>query len=107
MTDRTALLVALLVVLVVLPGVLFLAWRLRGLAAMRKDAERRAVAAFEEMNRLTRELRERSADEPADAGIRPGERLLRRYPGTARNAVAGRPPLPPRSAAEHDESPSS
>ena len=39
--------------------VMFISWRLRRLAALKADAEQRAVAAFEEMNRLTKQLRER------------------------------------------------
>jgi len=64
---------------------LFIAWRLARLSAQRTAAEQRASTAFEEMNRLTRELRERTKDEspPDDAALPPGERLKRMYPGRA------------------------
>ncbi len=64
---------------------LFIAWRLSKLSARRAEAERRATAAFEEMNRLTRELRERKKVDGAggDGALSPGERLQRMYPGRA------------------------
>ena len=72
-------------VVVLLSCGLFVAWRLSKLAARRADAERRASMAFEEMNRLTRELRDRSTVGVAseDAQLPPGERLIRMYPGRA------------------------
>jgi hypothetical protein len=65
---------------------LVIAYRLRTLAAQRADAEQRALAAFREMNRLTRELRDRHANDPAvNPSLRPGERLRLMYPGPERS----------------------
>lgn len=56
MANPTLLFAALLS-LVVLLCVTVVAWRLRHHAAVRADAERRAAVAYEEIGRLTRELR--------------------------------------------------
>lgn len=72
---------------VVLGGVVLIcavsiAYRLQKLSAQRVDAERRASAALEEMNRATKELRARHGnDPPDDPSLTPGERLQRMYPG--------------------------
>ena len=62
--------------------VISIAYRLQKLAAQRVDAEKRASVAFEEMNRLTKELRDRRGGDPVvDESLPPGERLRRMYPG--------------------------
>jgi hypothetical protein len=67
---------------VVLICAVIIAYRLQKLSAQRIDAERRAAAALEEMNRATKELRARHGnDPPADPSLTPGERLQRMYPG--------------------------
>lgn len=67
---------------VVLICAVIIAYRLQKLTAQRIDAERRASAALEEMNRATKELRARHGnDPPADPSLTPGERLRRMYPG--------------------------
>lgn len=68
--------------------VISIAYRLQKLAAQRVDAEKRASVAFEEMNRLTKELRDRRGDDPVeDASLPPGERLRRMYPGAQRTGA--------------------
>lgn len=65
--------------------VISIAYRLQKLSAQRVDAEKRASAAFEEMNRLTKELRDRRGGDPVDdPSLSPGERLRRMYPGPQR-----------------------
>jgi hypothetical protein len=65
--------------------VISIAYRLQKLAAQRVDAGKRASVAFEEMNRLTKELRDRRGDDPVvDESLPPGERLRRMYPGAQR-----------------------
>ena len=65
--------------------VISIAYRLQKLAAQRVDAEKRASVAFEEMNRLTKELRDRRGGDPVvDESLPPGERLRRMYPGAQR-----------------------
>jgi len=82
--SHTGMYVGLFAALAVICG-LIIAHRLQTFAARRADAEQRALVAFEEMNRLTRELRERRASDPAaDPSLRPGERLRRMYPGPGR-----------------------
>lgn len=83
MKPTTLLVLGLLWIVVILGGV-FIIWRLRRLAAERADAAQRATAAFEELARLGAELRRRHADEhdAAEGALSPGERLLRRYPGS-------------------------
>jgi hypothetical protein len=62
--------------------VISIAYRLQKLAAQRVDAVKRAAMAFEEMNRLTKELRDRRGGDPVvDESLPPGERLRRMYPG--------------------------
>lgn len=58
---------------------------MRKYSTRRAESERRAAEAFAEMQRLTKELRERGA-EPVDGTLTPGERLKQMYPG-----VRGRP----------------
>lgn len=71
--------------LVVIICVISIAYRLQKLAAQRVDAEKRASVAFEEMNRATKELRTRKANDPVDdPTLTPGERLRRMYPGVQR-----------------------
>jgi type VI protein secretion system component VasK len=83
--QTTLLFIGLLWVIAALCAA-FIVWRLRRLAAERADASQRAAAAFEELARLGAELRQRHADEQgeAEAALSPGERLQRRYPGSAR-----------------------
>jgi type VI protein secretion system component VasK len=70
--------------LVLLACAVVIAWRLRRLSAQRADAELRAAAAFEEIHRLTKELRQRSGEEDAPHPDLPlGVRLQRQYPGPA------------------------
>ena len=89
MRPHAALLVGLLV-LVALCCVIYLAARLRHLAAQRADAASRATVALAEMTQLTRELRERQHNEPDEgASLTPGERLRRRYPGGKREEGSG------------------
>jgi cytochrome c-type biogenesis protein CcmH/NrfG len=74
---------------VVLICAVSIAYRLQKLSAQRVDAERRASAALEEMNRATKELRTRhDNDPPADPSLTPGERLQRMYPGVQRPGAA-------------------
>lgn len=89
MKPTTFLVLGLLWLVAILCGV-FIVWRLRQLAASRADASQRASAALEELARLGAELRQRHADEQdaAEAALSPGERLLRRYPGSARRDTA-------------------
>ncbi len=69
--------------------VIIIAHRLQKLAAQRVDAEKRAVVAFEEMNRLTKELRDRRGTDPGeDSSLPPGERLRRMYPGPPHTAAS-------------------
>jgi cytochrome c-type biogenesis protein CcmH/NrfG len=77
------------VVLICAICILSIAYRLQKHAAQRVDAERRASAALEEMNRATKELRARHGNDPADdPSLTPGERLQRMYPGVPRPATA-------------------
>jgi hypothetical protein len=53
---------------------------MRKYATQRAESEQRAADAFAEMQRLTKELRERAAaDQPAH--LKPGEKLQQKYPG--------------------------
>jgi cytochrome c-type biogenesis protein CcmH/NrfG len=77
---------------IVISGVaIFLAWRLQQISALRRDAEQRAAAAFEEMNRLTKELRDRGRAMPADPALPPGKRLIQKYSGPNRPTGGGVP----------------
>ena len=87
MTDKTLLLFAPLLIVLLACAVLIV-WRLRRLSALRVDAERRAVVAFEEMNRLTKELRERGTA-PSDPSLTLGARLRQTYPGPSRRNDEG------------------
>ena len=70
--------------LVALTCAVLIVSRLRQHSVERADADRRAAIAFEEMTRLTRELRTRQHGDPTpDPSLSPGERLMRRYPGSA------------------------
>jgi len=85
--HNTALYIGMLGVVVII-CVISIAYRLQKLAAQRVDAEKRASIAFEEMNRATKELRERKANDPVgDPTLTPGERLRRMYPGVQRPAA--------------------
>jgi len=81
-SDKTILFFSLLGIIGA-ACVMFISWRLRKIAAQKSEAEQRAVAAFEEMNRLTRQLRERPKTGQFDA-LPPGERLKVMYPGVKR-----------------------
>jgi hypothetical protein len=68
---------------------LFIAWRLQRLAKQKEDAEKRAVVAFEQMNLLTKQLRERATSATAalpPESLPPGERLQQMYPGPKRQS---------------------
>jgi len=83
MQTRTALLLSFLSVLALCCAV-YIAARLRRLAADRADAATRASATLAELHLAARELRERQANEPPPAAdLSPGERLIRRYPGAS------------------------
>jgi hypothetical protein len=85
--HNTALYIGMLGVVVII-CVISIAYRLQKLAAQRVDAEKRASIAFEEMNRATKELRERKGNDPVDdPTLTPGERLRRMYPGVQRSAA--------------------
>lgn len=59
---------------------ILLAHSMRKYATRRAESEQRAADAFAEMQRLTKELRERS-QAAAPAALKPGERLQQMYPG--------------------------
>lgn len=83
MRPSAALLLSVLLLGVVC-CVAYVGYRLRRLAAERADAESRSAVALEAMAQLTRELQSRQGDAPPDEpGLSPGERLQRRYPGSA------------------------
>jgi len=83
METRTALLVSMLV-LFALCCIAYIAARLRALSAQRADAAVRASAALAELHLVTKELKARQENEPPDdAGLSPGDRLMRRYPGAS------------------------
>jgi hypothetical protein len=85
--HNTALYIGMLGVVVII-CVISIAYRLQKLAAQRADAEKRASIAFEEMNRATKELRQRKVNDPVeDPTLTPGERLRRKYPGVQRSAA--------------------
>ena len=88
MSDKSFMLVGL-IVFFVMGGVLFIAWRLQRLKAQRAEAEQRAMVAFEEMNKLTKDLRDRGRATPVDPSIPPGQRLQQMYPGPKRGGAAG------------------
>lgn len=85
MKNNTMMYIGMLGVVVVI-CVISIAYRLQKLAAQRVDAEKRASVAFEEMNRTTKELRQRKGNDPVDddPSLTPGERLRRMYPGVQR-----------------------
>jgi hypothetical protein len=75
---------------------LFIVWRVRRLVSTRAVGDpkaltdQKAVAAFEEMNRITKQLRDEGRKTPIDPQVAPGERLKRMYPG-AKAAGEGTP----------------
>jgi hypothetical protein len=77
-----------LVFIVLMVVALFIAWRLQRLAKQKEEAEKRAVVAFEQMNLLTKQLRERatSSTPVASESLPPGERLQQMYPGPKRQS---------------------
>jgi hypothetical protein len=77
-----------LVFIVLMVCALFIAWRLQRLAKQKEDAEKRAVVAFEEMNLLTKQLRERATASGTvqPESVPPGERLQQMYPGPKRGS---------------------
>ena len=77
---KVAQLVGLLVV-VLMGCAIFIAWRLQRLKVQQAETEQRAAAAFEEMNKITKELREQGKVAPADPTRPAGERLKAMYPG--------------------------
>ena len=87
MEHNTALYIGLLGLVIAICG-MSIAYRLQKLGAQRVDAEKRAVVAFAEMNRTTKELRTRMNNDPAeDPSLKPGERLRRMYPGVQRHTA--------------------
>jgi type VI protein secretion system component VasK len=87
MSDKTLMFLAMMTAVLLICAALVL-WRLRRWSAARAEAERRAVTAFEEMQRVTKSLREEVR--VAEDATPPGERLKQRYPGVRRRpAVAG------------------
>jgi hypothetical protein len=82
-SDKTLMMWGLLFFLI-MACALFIAWRLQRLKTLRAEAERRAVVAFEEMNKLTKDLRDRGRATPADPHVPPGQRLQQMYPGPKR-----------------------
>lgn len=83
MTNKMMSVIGLLT-LILIGCAIFIAWRLRRLQTQRENAEKRATVAFEEMNLLTKQLRDRGKAAPADAKLPPGERLQQMYPGAKR-----------------------
>jgi type VI protein secretion system component VasK len=87
MSDKTLMFLAMMTAVMLTCGALVL-WRLRRWSAARAEAERRAVTAFEEMQKVTKSLREEAT--AAEDALPAGERLKQRYPGVSRGAaVAG------------------
>jgi hypothetical protein len=84
-SDKTLVLYGLLFV-VIMACAMFIAYRLQRLKAQREEAEKRAVVAFEQMNLLTKSLRETASKTPASSSQAPGERLQQMYPGPKRPA---------------------
>jgi len=83
MQTRTALLVSMLALFGLCCAV-YIAARLRTLSAQRADAAVRAAATLAELHLVTKELEARRENEPPDdAGLSPGDRLMRRYPGAS------------------------
>jgi hypothetical protein len=70
---------------------LFISWRLSRIKADKAEAERRQAVAFAEMNRLTKQLRERPKTTEMQAILPPGERLKHMYPGARRPQGDPRP----------------
>ncbi|HUO51885.1 MAG TPA: hypothetical protein VMT93_05160 [Gemmatimonadaceae bacterium] len=87
MSDKTILLLGL-IAFVIMAAALFIVWRLQKLKAQQAEAEQRAMVAFEEMNKLTKDLRDRGKQTPADPSLTPGQRLQQMYPGPKRQGGA-------------------
>lgn len=85
MDQRSALLFPLIGV-VILGAVAFIIWRLQRLKTQQLEAEKRSAVAFEEMNKFTKELRERGKEGNTDPTRRAGEKLIEMYPGPKRPA---------------------
>jgi hypothetical protein len=84
MDTRITLFIALLLIVLSVCAI-YIAHRLRRISMQRADAERRAVEAFEDVQRLAKDLRSREA--PAvDPALPPGQRLQRQYPGARKKA---------------------
>ena len=83
MSNQAILFAGFMAAVVALVGGIAL-WRLRRFSARRAEAEQRAAAAFEEMHRTTKALRETRSQETVDPNVKPGERLLQRYSGVAK-----------------------
>jgi hypothetical protein len=82
-SDKTFMLYGILIV-VIMGCALFIAWRLQRLKAQREEAAKRAVVAFEQMNLLTKALREKGSKTPVSTSLPPGQRLQEMYPGPRR-----------------------
>jgi hypothetical protein len=87
MNQKTVMGLGLVFIVVMIVG-LFIVYRLHRLDKQKADAEKRAVVAFEEMNLLTKQLRERatSSTPAASESLPPGERLQQMYPGPKRQS---------------------
>ena len=85
MSPKATMLYAL-IASAILIAVLFIAWRLQKLKAQQAETEQRSAIAFEEMNKLTKELRDRGRNTPAEPGRPAGERLMDMYPGPKKGA---------------------
>jgi hypothetical protein len=73
----------------ILIAIMFIFWRLQNLQklkAQQAETEQRSAIAFEEMNKLTKELRDRGRNTPAEPGRPAGERLMDMYPGPKKGA---------------------
>ena len=85
MSPKAAMLFAL-VAGAILIAVLFIVWRLQKLKEQQAETEQRSAIAFEEMNKLTKELRDRGRNTPVDNTRTAGERLKEMYPGAKKSA---------------------
>lgn len=82
MSAPTLAFLGLLIAMLAVSAVL-VAHSMRKYSARRADSERRAAEAFAEMQRLTKQLRERGEEGrgATDPNLKPGERLQQQYPG--------------------------
>ena len=85
MSPKATMLYAL-IASAILIAVLFIAWRLQKLKAQQAETEQRSAIAFEEMNKLTKELRDRGRNTPVDNSRPAGDRLKEMYPGPKKGA---------------------